>query len=456
MFLSLTRSLSGKGYNSAVCDQALRGQLTSYRYFCVSENIKESIYSGQRVMKLYYCWSRSARGKVLAVLWLFFALVFCLHRVHINLRTDWSFHLTAKDLRKLEVFGDSTIPVVTPQNNSYRGGHHATTEIRNLPFCPEIPSNLKEFEKISPHADLPWEAIERANKGVSTGGVYTPDACIARHRVAIIIPLRNRERQLRTLLWHMHPIWQKHMIEYRVYTITQRESGIFNRAKLLNIGVSEARKDGAFNCYVLHDVDLLLEDEGCLYTCDEDNPRQLSFYIDAFSYKPISYQLPCNPSQDSPSLLSLLAPGLYGVPETLGFGGVSMITEKQFTSVNGYSNLYWGWGGEDDDMYHRLHSRGYSVVNPFGRKCSFTMIKHEHESQNSKNSARYSLLRHARERMSEDGLKSLRYRVISRDEEKLYTNITVDIGQPSKKMLEFLKRQTWSIYVCAAKMPWKT
>lgn len=30
------------------------------------------------------------------------------------------------------------------------------------------------------------------------------------------------------------------------------------------------------------------------------------------------------------------------------------MTVQQFKKVNGYSNSYWGWGGEDDDMSNRL------------------------------------------------------------------------------------------------------
>ena len=43
------------------------------------------------------------------------------------------------------------------------------------------------------------------------------------------------------------------------------------------------------------------------------------------------------------------------------FGGVCAMTRDQFYKVNGFSNMYWGWGGEDDDMYHRLRGKNLSI-----------------------------------------------------------------------------------------------
>lgn len=36
------------------------------------------------------------------------------------------------------------------------------------------------------------------------------------------------------------------------------------------------------------------------------------------------------------------------------FGGAITTTPEQFEKMNGFSNLFWGWGGEDDDFWNRL------------------------------------------------------------------------------------------------------
>ena len=131
---------------------------------------------------------------------------------------------------------------------------------------------------------------------------------------------------------------------FRIFVISQDDKELFNRAMNFNVGYSEAMKSGDFNCLVFHDVDLLPEDDRILYTCS-DQPRHLSVAIDKFKYAlPYKGEL----------LGQMLGhkKNHFHFPEI--FGGASTMTPAQYRLVNGFSNQYWGWGGEDDDMYKRI------------------------------------------------------------------------------------------------------
>lgn len=90
----------------------------------------------------------------------------------------------------------------------------------------------------------------------------------------------------------------------------------------MNAGFMEAWKMVDASCFIFHDVDLLPEDDRNMYSCP-GQPRHLSVAVDTFNYI-LPYQ-------------NLV-------------GGVLNIKGEHFFTVNGYSNLFWGWGGEDDDM----------------------------------------------------------------------------------------------------------
>lgn len=47
---------------------------------------------------------------------------------------------------------------------------------------------------------------------------------------------------------------------------------------------------------------------------------------------------------------------LLRLPYNEFFGGVSGLTVEQFWKINGFPNAFWGWGGEDDDLWNRYVS----------------------------------------------------------------------------------------------------
>lgn len=50
---------------------------------------------------------------------------------------------------------------------------------------------------------------------------------------------------------------------------------------------------------------------------------------------------------------------------------------KDYRKVNGYSNVYWGWGGEDDDMAKRIISQKLEIERLTEDYAKYTMLDHE-------------------------------------------------------------------------------
>ena len=44
---------------------------------------------------------------------------------------------------------------------------------------------------------------------------------------------------------------------------------------------------------------------------------------------------------------------LFSLPYEQIFGGAGSFSREHFKLINGFSNKFWGWGGEDDDLYNR-------------------------------------------------------------------------------------------------------
>ena len=125
----------------------------------------------------------------------------------------------------------------------------------------------------------------------------------------------------------------------------------------MNIGFAEARKLDDFDCYFFHDVDLIIENDEAIYHC-RPNPLHYSAYIKKWNYVP--------PSKRYSTI----------------YGGVTAFAPEAFQAINGFSNEYWGWGAEDDDLRKRMEQK-YKLKRPDrGEVYRYDMIKHKHEKDN--------------------------------------------------------------------------
>ncbi|XGW05308.1 hypothetical protein V3C99_016016 [Haemonchus contortus] len=255
--------------------------------------------------------------------------------------------------------------------------------------------------------EIPLKQLEGKFKYLKPGGHYIPDGCKPLNRVAIIIPFRDRESHLHILLNNMHPFLIEQMLDYLIIVVEQVANQTFNRAKLLNVGYVEANKMYDWQCYIFHDVDLLPEDDRNLHVCPDENPRHMAVAVNKFNYKLYYEEM---------------------------FGTSTAFTKDQFIKTNGFSNRYWGWGGEDDDMYYRVLYAGYKVDRYNETVARYTMINHEHETKvNPVNPCRYKLLEHTEDDWKGDGLNSLKYKILNITSKPLFTHILVDLLEAEER-----------------------
>ncbi|KAM6223000.1 beta-1,4-galactosyltransferase 4 [Rhynchocyon petersi] len=263
--------------------------------------------------------------------------------------------------------------------------------------CPSTSPYLRGQSKLVFKPDLTLEEVQAENPKVHQGR-YHPEECKALQRVAILIPHRNREKHLMYLLEHLHPFLQRQQMDYGIFVIHQAGSKKFNRARLMNVGYLEALKEENWDCFIFHDVDLVPEHDFNLYKC-EDQPKHLVVGRNNTGYR-LRYK---------------------GY-----FGGVTALTREQFFKVNGFSNNYWGWGGEDDDLRLRVELHRMRIIRPLPEVGKYTMIFHTRDRGNEVNIERMKLLHQVSRVWRTDGLTSCSYKLLSVKHNPLYINITVD------------------------------
>ncbi|XP_032790423.2 beta-1,4-N-acetylgalactosaminyltransferase bre-4 [Daphnia magna] len=301
---------------------------------------------------------------------------------------------------------DQNLSEVAVNESSQPSVAHQSPSVTQL--CPLISPELVGWTNISLEKinTIRNEAeMELIEAGLEAGGRYQPKDCQSRHKVAIVVPYRDRKDHLTVFLRYLHPFLQRQQLNYVIIVVEQSNSSSFNRGMLMNIGFNEAQLQEEFHCFIFHDVDFLPEDDGNPYTCpQEGKPRQMSFSIDYWdNYKP--------------------TPASH-------FGGVTAFSTNDFRKINGFSNSFWGWGGEDDQLYQRVRfnklivTRAYEDQPSLVRLVRYKTLSHKKAEPNPE---RKLVLKEGSVRFQTDGLNDLRYNRLSFELKPLYTHIIVDI-----------------------------
>ena len=138
-------------------------------------------------------------------------------------------------------------------------------------------------------------------------------------KLGVIVPYRARWEHLQAFKKSISDYLTAKGIDFELIIIEQDHGKLFNRGMLLNIGFLYAQKLRC-NYVVFHDADML--------------PINVDY-----SYSAIPVHLASQRASFDEY-----------------FGGVTMFPVELFKKINGYSNEYWGWGFEDDDLLYRCQS----------------------------------------------------------------------------------------------------
>ncbi|CAH8652712.1 unnamed protein product [Heterobilharzia americana] len=213
-------------------------------------------------------------------------------------------------------------------------------------------------------------------------GCLTPNQPETRRSV-IIIPYRERAEHLVELIPRLVELLTKQNICHLLVVSEQTDQYPFNKGIIMNAAFVEALNWIPFHCAIFHDVDLLPLNNAVPYSCSL-YPKHISLCVDKFKNR---------------------------LPYIELIGGVLSIPLKIFLRVNGYSNLFWGWGAEDDDMHERLMINGIPVTRPDPDVAQFTMLKHK-PSRAFHVTLRTQILSFTKARYRLDGINSLNYTLV--------------------------------------------
>ena len=150
-------------------------------------------------------------------------------------------------------------------------------------------------------------------------------------KLGVCVPYRDRELHLNEFIPKVGKYLKDRNIDFQMYFCHQVDDKLFNRGATKNIAAKHALEEGC-DYIVWHDIDMIpLEDGGADYSFPDKAPRHIATKIEQMDWKLKYHEY---------------------------FGGAVLFSKEHLEKTNGYSNDYWDWGMEDDDLFWRCHKEG--------------------------------------------------------------------------------------------------
>ena len=262
---------------------------------------------------------------------------------------------------------------------------------------------LRVEGRYAPVSIANWKLTPWMRRVVLARRVPQPLLFESHHRLTVVIPFRDRDEHLRQLLPALRAELERQCLRFSILIVEQEPGELFNRGRLINAGVLYAADRSDY--YVLHDVDAVPLNAN--YACPSQPMRLVTAIKTQFGEEQ--------------------RPNYY-------FSGAISIRKEQLFAANGYSNEYWGWGKEDDDLFFRLllagllcycdlEGRFLDLPNPQPQQVERARTKTPRYVH--RNRRRRSSLVRGLSSPAEDGLSTLRYEVLQQEVTPTHERIRV-------------------------------
>ncbi|VDN09068.1 unnamed protein product [Dibothriocephalus latus] len=239
--------------------------------------------------------------------------------------------------------------------------------------------------------------------------IFMPEFDYTKEKVAIIVPYRNRSQQLYAFLHHMWPFLSKQRKQYVLIVTEQAGTTAFNRAKLFNVAVRAVKESSNdddqlydINCFILHDVDKVPISPSVVYECGQNFCHDICVTTRPYCIF-----------------------RMYGA----FMGAATAFRWEHIKTINGASNLFYGWGGENDDLRIRLKANKIPVDQPPAREGMFYEFEREHPASVENRREDIGLMdpQNATHRWKTDGINQTRYTLLKRIDYNFFIWLLVSI-----------------------------